>query len=57
MVLEIGFSDVLRMTQTIGIIGTLALTFFFCKRHIRHLAIDTETKMLRDLDDKIRIRS
>jgi hypothetical protein len=53
MVPEIVFRDVLNMAQTIGIIGTLALTFFFYKRHIQHLATDTETKILRDLDDKV----
>jgi hypothetical protein len=47
MVSEIVFRDVLNMAQTIGIIGTLALTFFFYKRHIRHLATDTETRILR----------
>jgi hypothetical protein len=53
MVSELVFSDVLSIAQTIGIIGTLALTFFFYKRHIRHLAIDTETKILHDLDEKM----
>jgi hypothetical protein len=53
MVSEIILRDVLNMAQTIGIIGTLALTFFFYKRHIQHLATDTETRILRDLDDKV----
>jgi hypothetical protein len=53
MVSEIVFSDVLSMAQTIGIIGTLALTFFFYKRHIQHLAMHNETETLRDLEDKI----
>jgi len=53
MVLEIVFSDVLSITQTIGIIETLALTFFFYKRHIQHLAMHTETESIRDLEEKI----
>ncbi len=53
MVSEMGFSEVLSIAQTVGTIGTLALTFFFYKRHIRHLAIDTETKIIRDLDEKM----
>ena len=53
MVSEIVFRDVLNMAQTIGIIGTLALTFFFYKRHIQHLAMHNETQTLRDLEDKI----
>src|SRR5215831_8726728 len=53
MVSEMVFSDVLSMAQTIGIIGTLALTFFFYKRHIQHLAMHTESETLRGLEDKI----
>jgi len=49
MVSEIVFSDVLSMAQTIGIIGTLALTFFSMKQ-IQHLVIDTETKSLQSLN-------
>jgi hypothetical protein len=36
--------------QTIDIIRTLALTFFFYKRHIQHLAMHTETETLRDFE-------
>ena len=53
MVPEIVFRDVLNMAQTIGIIGTLALTFFFYKRHIQHLALHNESETLRGLEDKI----
>jgi len=35
MVSEIGFSDVLSLAQTIGIVGTLVLTLYFSKRQIQ----------------------
>ena len=53
MVSEIVFRDVLNLAQTIGIIGTMALTFFFYKRHIQHLAMHNESETLRGLEDKI----
>jgi hypothetical protein len=53
MVSEIGFSDTLTLAQTIGIVGTMALTLYFSKRHIQALSSDTETRVLNDLDKKI----
>jgi F0F1-type ATP synthase membrane subunit a len=34
----IGFSDMLSIAQTIGIVGTVVLTLIFSKRHIRSLS-------------------
>ncbi len=53
MVLNIEISDVLSITQTIGIIGTLLLALYFSKRQIKDLSVDTETKVLSDLDEKM----
>ena len=52
MVSEIGFSDVLSLAQTIGIVGTLVLTLYFSKRHIHSLSIGQQTRVLNDLDEK-----
>jgi len=52
MVSEIGFSDVLSLAQTIGIVGTLVLTLYFSKRHIHSLSIGHQTRVLNDLDEK-----
>ena len=49
----IGFSDILSLTQSIGIVGTLILTLYFSKRQIQALSSDTETRVLNDLDEKI----
>ncbi|HYA83833.1 MAG TPA: hypothetical protein VEH06_10355 [Candidatus Bathyarchaeia archaeon] len=53
MVLNIEISDVLSITQTIGIIGTLLLALYFSRRQIKDLSVDTETKVLSDLDEKM----
>ena len=53
MVLDIGISDVLSITQTIGIIGTLLIALYFARREIRELSVDIETKVLSDLDEKV----
>jgi hypothetical protein len=53
MVLDIGISDMLSITQTIGFIGTLLIALFFSRREIRELSVDTETKVLSDLDVKM----
>ena len=52
MASEIGFSDVLTLAQTIGIVGTMILTLYFSKRQIQALSSDTETRVLNDLDEK-----
>lgn len=48
----IGFSDMLSIAQTIGIVGTMVLTLFFSKKQIRSLSIDTQTRGLNDLGEK-----
>ncbi|MFZ0512995.1 MAG: hypothetical protein WAM14_15410, partial [Candidatus Nitrosopolaris sp.] len=53
MVLDIGISDVLSITQTIGIICTLLIALYFSRREIRELSVDIETKVLSDLDEKV----
>src|SRR5919108_3749117 len=50
----IGFSDMLSIAQTIGLVGTMVLTLFFSKKHIQSLSIDQQTKVLNDLDEKVR---
>jgi hypothetical protein len=38
MALEIAFSDMLSMAQTVGIVGTMVLTLYFSKRQIQSLS-------------------
>lgn len=51
---EFGFGDALRLAQTFGIIGTMVLTLYFSKRQIQSMSIDQQTKVLNDLDEKVR---
>jgi hypothetical protein len=48
----VGFSDILSIAQTIGIVGTMVLTLFFSKKQIQSLSIDTQTRGLNDLGEK-----
>ncbi|MFL6319228.1 MAG: hypothetical protein ACJ72Q_02030 [Nitrososphaeraceae archaeon] len=50
----IGFSDMLSIAQTIGIVGTMVLTLIFSKRHIQSLSSHQQTRVLNDLDEKFR---
>ena len=50
----IGFSDMLSIAQTIGIVGTMVLTLIFSKRHIQSLSSHQQTRVLNDLDEKVR---
>jgi hypothetical protein len=53
MVLDLGSPDVLSVTQTIGIITTMVLTFYYYRRQIQSLDVNVETKVLNDLDEKV----
>ena len=44
----------LSLAQTIGIIGTMVLTLYFSKREIQSMSIDQQTRVLNDLDEKVR---
>ena len=50
----IGFPDILSIAQTVGIVGTMVLTLYFSKRQIQSLSIDQQTRVLNDLDEKVR---
>ena len=48
----IGFSEMLSLAQTIGIVGTMVLTLYFSRKQIQSLSIDTQTRGLNDLGEK-----
>ena len=39
----VGFSDMLSIAQTIGIVGTMVLTLFFSKKQLQSLSIHDQT--------------
>ena len=41
----IGFSDMLSIAQTVGIVGTMVLTLIFSKRHIQSLSSHQQTRV------------
>ncbi|MDQ6722687.1 MAG: hypothetical protein M3Z01_00250 [Thermoproteota archaeon] len=49
----IGYSDILQIAQTIGIVGTLLITLIYSNKQIKGLSVDIETKVLSDLDEKV----
>src|SRR6188472_1441979 len=49
-----GFSDMLTIAQTIGIVGTMVLTLFFSRKQLQSLSIHDQTRVLNDLDEKVR---
>ncbi|HYK93398.1 MAG TPA: hypothetical protein VEY07_05080 [Thermoplasmata archaeon] len=51
---DFGFADVLSLAQTLAIIATLVLTLYFSRQQLRRMAVDLETRVLNDLDDKLR---
>jgi hypothetical protein len=50
----IGFSDMLSIAQTIGIVGSMVLTLIFSKKQLQSLSIHDQTRVLNDLDEKVR---
>ena len=54
MVDGLGFPDILHLAQTIRIVGTMVLTLYFSKRQIQSLSVDQQTRVLNDLDEKVR---
>ncbi|MGI0086019.1 MAG: hypothetical protein ACREBQ_13150 [Nitrososphaerales archaeon] len=49
----LGFGDVLTLVQTVAIIGTLGMTLYFSRRQAQSIALDLETRVLNDLDEKL----
>src|SRR6478672_1417530 len=50
----IGFSEMLSIAQTIGIVGTMVLTLLFSRKQLQSLSIHDQTRVLNDLDEKVR---
>ena len=48
----IGFSEMLSIAQTVGIVGTMVLTLIFSRKQIQSLSIHDQTRVLNDLDEK-----
>ena len=49
---ELGFSDLLSLVQTVAIIAALVVTLYFSRRQVRALAVDLESRVLNEIDEK-----
>lgn len=50
---EFGFSDILSLAQTIGIVGALVVAIYFSKREINHLYREFQTQVISELTEKL----
>lgn len=48
-----GFSDILSLAQTIGIMGSLIVASYFSRREINHLYREFQTQVISELTDKM----
>ena len=50
---ELSFSDLISLGQTVAIIATLFVIFYFSRKGVQSVLVDIETKVLNDLDEKL----
>ncbi|HEY9386624.1 MAG TPA: hypothetical protein VIP70_06265 [Nitrososphaeraceae archaeon] len=51
---EIGIAEVFDMGAALGIIGTMFVVLYYSRKQAQGLSADIETKILNDLDEKVR---
>ncbi|HJU13704.1 MAG TPA: hypothetical protein VJ792_04540 [Candidatus Nitrosotalea sp.] len=51
--MALGFSDVLSLAQTIGIVGSLVIAFYFSTREINHSSREFRTQVISELTEKM----
>jgi hypothetical protein len=51
---EVGISEYFGIGEAIGIIGTMFVVLYFSRKHMQRLTVDVKTKVLNDLDEKVR---
>jgi hypothetical protein len=51
---EVGIAEYLGVGEAIGIIGTMFVVLYFSRKHMQRLTLDVKTKVLNDLDEKVR---
>lgn len=50
---ELPVAELISLAEAAGIVSTLFVIFYFSRRESRSLAVDIETKVLNDLDEKL----
>jgi hypothetical protein len=51
---EVGIAEYFGIGEAIGIIGTMIVVLYFSRKHMQRLTVDVKTKVLNDLDEKVR---
>src|SRR5215510_16173729 len=51
---EIGIVEIIGMAGALGIVGSLFAVLYFSRKQAQGFALDIETKVVNDLDEKVR---
>jgi hypothetical protein len=51
---ELGLAEYFSMAEALGIIATLFVILYFSRKQMQSLSVDIQTKVLNDLDEKVR---
>ena len=51
---ELGLAEYFSMGEALGIIATLFVILYFSRKQMQSLSVDIQTKVLNDLDEKVR---
>jgi hypothetical protein len=51
---EVGIAEYFSMAEALGIIGTMFVVLYFSRKQMQSLSTDVQTKVLNDLDEKVR---
>jgi hypothetical protein len=51
---EIGIVEIIELGAPLGIIGTMFIILYFSRKQAQGFTLDIETKVLNDLDEKVR---
>jgi hypothetical protein len=51
---EVGIAEYFGIGEALGIIGTMFVVLYFSRKHMQRLTDDVQTKVLNDLDEKVR---
>jgi hypothetical protein len=51
---ELGLAEYFGMAEALGIIATLFVILYFSRKQMQSLSVDIQTKVLNDLDEKVR---
>ena len=51
---ELGLAEYFGMGEALGIIATLFVILYFSRKQMQSLSVDLQTKVLNDLDEKVR---